>query len=92
MLGLCCCVGFSLVAGSGGYAPVAMHWLLMWWLLLLQSVGSRVPRLQYLQLPGSRAQAQWLWHVDLVSLRPVGSSWARDQTHVSCTGKWILYH
>ena len=21
-----------------------------------------------------------------------GSSWPRDQTHVSCTGSWILYH
>ena len=22
----------------------------------------------------------------------VGSSWIRDQTHVSCIGRWILYH
>ena len=22
----------------------------------------------------------------------MGSSWIRDQTHVSCTGRWILYH
>ena len=28
----------------------------------------------------------------LVALWPVGSSWIRDQTHVSCTGKQILYH
>ena len=28
-LGLCCCVGFSLVAERGGYSPVAMHWLLI---------------------------------------------------------------
>ena len=21
----------------------------------------------------------------------VGSSWTREQTHVSCTGRWILY-
>ena len=21
-----------------------------------------------------------------------GSSWPRDQTHISCTGRWILYH
>ena len=21
-----------------------------------------------------------------------GSSWSRDQTHVSCVGKWVLYH
>ena len=23
---------------------------------------------------------------------PRGSSWPRDQTHVSCVGRWILYH
>ena len=25
VLGLCCCEGFSLVAASGGYSPVAVH-------------------------------------------------------------------
>ena len=29
VLGLCCCAGFSLVAGSGGYSLVAMHRLLI---------------------------------------------------------------
>ena len=24
--------------------------------------------------------------------RHVGFSWARDRTHVPCTGRWILYH
>ena len=33
-------------------------------LLLLQSYGSRANRLQQLQLPGSRAQAQQLWCTD----------------------------
>ena len=33
---------------------------------------------------GSGAQAQQLWSTDLVAPRPVGSSWTRDQTCVSC--------
>ena len=41
---------------------------------------------QQLQLPGSRAQAQQLWCAGLVALQPVGSSWTRDWTCVSCTG------
>ena len=28
----------------------------------------------------------------LVALRHMGSSWARDGTHVSCIGRWIIYH
>ena len=52
VLGLCCCMGFSLVAESGGYSPVAMHWLLTGG---FSCCGAWV---QYLQLPGSRAQAQ----------------------------------
>ena len=57
------------------------------WLLLLQSVDSRVLRLQQLghvgsvvAASGSRAQAQWLWLMGLVAPRHVGSSWIRDQT------------
>ena len=29
VLGLCCCVGFSLVVASGGYSLVAVLWLLI---------------------------------------------------------------
>ena len=29
VLGLCCCVGFSLVSESGGYSPVAVWGLLV---------------------------------------------------------------
>ena len=33
-----------------------------------------------------------LWCMGLIALLHVGSSWIRDQTHVSCISKWILYH
>ena len=29
MLGLCCCMGFSLVVASGGYSLIALHRLLI---------------------------------------------------------------
>ena len=40
-LGLCCCLGFSLVAASRGYSLVVLHRLLIARLLLLWSMGSR---------------------------------------------------
>ena len=43
-------------------------------------------------LPGSRAQAQQLWQMALVLWRHLGSFWPRGWTHVSCTGRQILYH
>ena len=46
-------------------------------------------RLQQLQLPGSRAQTQQLWCTGLVAPH-VGSSQTRDQTCVSCIGRWTL--
>ena len=52
MLGLCCCVGFSLVEVSEGFSVVMEH-------------GLQVPGLQWLWLMGSRAQAQQLWCMDL---------------------------
>ena len=52
MLDLHCCAGFSLVA-SRNYSPIVMREL-----LLLQSKGSRVLSLQWLQLAGSRAPGQ----------------------------------
>ena len=68
----------------------------------LQSTGSRVHRLrsQLLQhvgsvvgAPGSRATDSVVVAYRL-SFAPghVGSSQIKDQTHVSCTGRWILYH
>ena len=41
-LGLCCCEGLSLVGVSGGYPLAVTHGLLIVWLLLLQSTGSRL--------------------------------------------------
>ena len=46
---------------------------------------------QQLWLSGSGALAQQLWHVGLVAQQHVGSSWIRNQTHVSCVGRHILY-
>ena len=48
-------------------------------------------RLQWLWLPGSRAQAQELWRLTSVAPWHVGSSWVRDQTHVSRSGRHSLY-
>ena len=61
------------------------------WLRLLPSMGSRVHGLQQLQFPGTRAQAQWLWHTDLGTPWHVRSSQTRDGSRVPCIGRWILY-
>ena len=37
-----------------------------------------------LRLPGSRAQARWLQHTDLVALQYVGPSQVRGRTSVPC--------
>ena len=68
------CGGFCCGAQALGWASV---------------VGVRAPRLG---LPSSRAQAQSLWCTGggLVAPPYVGSSWIRDQTCVSCTGRKIL--
>ena len=50
------------------------------WLLLLRSMGFGACGFQQLWLPS------------LAAPRHVGSSPIRDQTHVSCIGRWILYH
>ena len=69
--------------------------LSLWLLRLFSSFGEQGlwnVWAQSLQLPGSRAQAQWFWHTGLGASQHVGSSQIRDQTHVSCTGRQILYH
>ena len=40
----------------------------------------------------SRARAQFLWHMGLDALRHEGSSQTRDQTPLSCIGRWVLNH
>ena len=60
--------GFSLVAASGGYSLVAVFRLLTAVASLVVEHGSRARGLQYLQLPSSRAQTQYLWRTGLVDL------------------------
>ena len=73
------CVGFSLVAASGGYSLLWCAGFSLWWPLLLQSTGSR-------------AQAQQLWLTSLVALWHVGPSPTRARTRVPCIGRRILNH
>ena len=47
---------------------------------------------QYLWLRGPRpCRLQSLWQEGLVAPWDVRSSWTGDQTHVPCTGRWILF-
>ena len=87
---LCCiarashCSGFSCCraqALSTQASVVAAHGL--------RNCGSRA---QQLWLAGSVVQAQQLWHMVLVALWHVGSSWTRDRTRVPCVGRQILNH
>ena len=85
VLGLHCCMDFSLVAAHG-------------FLIVVASLGSVVCFMDSRALAhelwfvGSRVLAQELWHMGLVALPRVRSSWIRDWIHVSCIGRWILYH
>ena len=91
VLSLRCCSGFSLVVEGAGYSLVAVcRLLIMVASVVVKHMDSRAWTLE-LWLPGSRAQAPWLC-VGLVALWHVGSSWTRDWTRISCTGRWILYH
>ena len=59
---------------------------------LLTSVASLAVKHE---LQGARASAvaapgSVVGHMGLVTPRHVGSSWIRDQTYVSCIGRWIL--
>ena len=74
MLGLHCCMRFSVVATSGGYSLVAVHKRLTCglsscraWVPGHEGLSSCGTWAQYLQFPDSRAQAQQLWHTDLVA-------------------------
>ena len=81
---------FSLVSLSGGQSPVVVCWLLIAVASLVAEPGSR--GLWQLRFPGSRAQAQQLWHLDFVAQWHVGSFWTKDPAYGSSVGKWILYH
>ena len=72
-VGVRCCAGFSLVSESRGLLFIAVQGLLI-------AVASLVERglcdawTRWLWLPGSRTQAQQLWHTGLVALGHIGSS------------------
>ena len=73
VLGLHCCIGFSLVMASRGYSLVAVCRLLITMTSLV--VESVVPR--HLGFRSRSKRAQQLWCMGLVALRPVGSPWTR---------------
>ena len=87
MLSLYCCLGFSLVAVSKGSFLLWCSGFSLQWLLLLWSSGSR-----HMGFSNCCAWAQQLQLTGLVAQRQVWSSQTRDQTHVSCIGRHILYH
>ena len=66
LLLMCITLIWVVIAAHRGYSLVAVHGLSSWWLLLLQSIGSRAFRLP------------WLQHMGLVALPHVKSSWTKD--------------
>ena len=88
------CTDFSLVAVSRCCSSLPCVGFSWQWLLLLQSTGFRVHRLQQLSawaqqlwFQGSRAQTQQLWLLGLVVWWHVGSFQTKAQSHVSSIGK-----
>ena len=92
VLGLRCCVGFSLVVVNWGcsLAPVVVLGFSLPWLLLLQSTASRC---EGFSSCGSLALENELSScgTGLVALRHVGSSRITNWTCVSCIGRQILH-
>ena len=89
VLGHCCCTGFSLVVESGGYSLAVVGRLLIVVAALVAEHGlghvglrSCSTWAQYLLPPGSRAQAQQLWHTGFIAPQHVGSSRIRN---------WLFY-
>ena len=98
-LGLHCCAWAFSSCSEGGYFSL---WCTGFhcggfsccgsWALGVQASVVVACGLQQLWLTGSRVQAQQLWHLGLVALWHVGSSWTRARTHVPCTGRRIINH
>ena len=86
----------SLVAARGAPLCLWSSGLSLQRLLLLWSTGFRYTGFgscctwaQWPQFPGSRAQAQDLWHTGWAALEHMESSRTRDWTHVPCIGRRI---
>ena len=92
MLGLCCCTGFSLVAVNGGYSLVAVPGLLITLASLVKEHGLQGAQASAVVAPGLQSTGSVVvvhglscpWHVE--------SSRIRDRNHLSCAGRWVLYH
>ena len=70
--GSSCCAQASSGCGKRGCSSLPCVGFSRWWLLLFWNMGSRACTLRCLRLLGSRAQAQWLWHLSLVALQSCG--------------------
>ena len=85
VLGLHCCRGFSLVVLSRGCSLVVVNGLLVEAASLVWSTGSR--------FTGFSSCSSWALDTGSVGeVHRLSCYWARDQAHVFCTGRWILYH
>ena len=83
---------FLQLQGLGAALQLRCAGLSLQRLPLVQSMGSRPRSLQQLRFLASRSQAQWSWRLGLAALWHMGSSRTRDQSHVSCIGRQVLYH
>ena len=95
VLGLCCHVGFSPVAVSGGHPLAVVRGSLIAEASLvgdhrLWGVQTSVSAVH--GLSSCCFQAQQLWRMGLVAQPHVKSSWTRYQTRVSCIDRPVLYH
>ena len=78
--------GLSLAVVSGCYSSLWCTGFSLWWLLLVQSTGSRCMGFSSCGSRALEALAQQLWRTGLVALWHVGSFRTRGQTHVPCIG------
>ena len=92
-------MGFSLVVASKGYSLAVVQGLLIAvasccrpWALGCAGFSHCSVQAQELRLKGSRVQILQLWCMGLVTPWSGGSSQIKDQTHVSCIGRQILYY
>ena len=86
VLGLCCCMGFALVATSRGYSLVAVCRLLLVESSLVTDRGLWAQRPQYLRFLAPEHRL-----TGMVAPRQVGPPRIRGHTCVSCAGRQILY-
>ena len=96
VLGLSCCLGFSLVAADEGYSLAVACGFSLWWVLLLPSQALWC-RVQQLWVLGSRAPAQcrdsrasllrgmWIFFLDQGSI-PCHLHWQADSLPLSHQG------